>query len=319
LIPDTAHGTNPASAAIAGFETVEIKSDENGNVDIADLKAKIDDKVAGLMLTNPSTLGLFEVNISEIAKIIHNAGGLLYCDGANTNAIMGISRPGDMGFDVIHLNLHKTFSTPHGGGGPGAGPVGVKKELAPYLPCPMVIKNSKDTYEFDYNMPHSIGRIRTFYGNFAILVRAYSYIRSMGADGLREVSETAIINANYLMNKFKEFMKIAYNRVCMHEFVATGTPQKEKGVSTLDIAKRMLDFSVHPPTIYFPLIVKESMMFEPTETESKQELDELVEIMRTIIREVDENPDNLRSAPHNTPVGRLDDTKAARKPILTWK
>ena len=319
LIPDTAHGTNPASAAMAGFETVEIKSDKNGNVDIEDLKAKIDDKFAGLMLTNPSTLGLFEVNISEIAKIVHNAGGLLYCDGANTNAIMGISRPGDMGFDVIHLNLHKTFSTPHGGGGPGAGPVGVKKELASYLPCPMVLKNSEGNYDFDYNMPHSIGRVRTFYGNFAILVRAYSYIRSMGSDGLKEVSETAIINANYLMNKFKEFMKIAYDRVCMHEFVATGTPQKEKGVSTLDIAKRMLDFSVHPPTIYFPLIVKEAMMFEPTETESKQELDELVEIMRTIIREVDEHPDNLRSAPHNTPVGRLDDTKAARKPILTWK
>ena len=318
LIPDTAHGTNPASAAMAGFETVEIKSDANGNVDLSDLKAKIDNNLAGLMLTNPSTLGLFEVNIKEIAKIIHNAGGLLYCDGANTNAIMGISRPGDMGFDVIHLNLHKTFSTPHGGGGPGSGPVGVKKELAPFLPSPIAVKNNKGEYEFNYNIPFSIGKVRSFYGNFAILVRAYSYILSMGAEGLKEASENAILNANYLMSKFKEFMKIAYNRICMHEFVVTGTPQKEKGVSTLDIAKRMLDFSVHPPTVYFPLIVKEAMMFEPTETESKQELDELVGIMKTIIREVDEDPNSLRTAPHNTPVGRLDDTKAARKPVLTF-
>ena len=319
LIPDTAHGTNPASATMAGFETVEIKSDKNGNVDIADLKEKIDDKLAGLMLTNPSTLGLFEVNISEIAEIIHNAGGLLYCDGANMNAIMGISRPGDMGFDVMHLNLHKTFSTPHGGGGPGAGPVGVKKKLSPFLPCPTVIRNSEGGYEFNHDMPCSIGKVRSFYGNFGILVRAYSYILSMGAEGLREASENAVLNANYLMTKFKEFLKIEYDRICKHEFVASGAPQKEKGVSTLDIAKRMLDFSVHPPTIYFPLIVKEAMMFEPTETESKQELDALVEIMRTIIKEADENPDYLKSAPHNTPVGRLDDTKAARKPILTWQ
>ena len=319
LIPDTAHGTNPASAAMAGFETVEIKSDENGNVDIKDLKEKIDDNFAGIMLTNPSTLGLFEVNIKEITEIVHNAGGLLYCDGANMNAIMGISRPGDMGFDVIHLNLHKTFSTPHGGGGPGSGPVGVKKELAPFLPSPTVVKNSEGNYTFNNEMPDSIGKVRSFYGNFAILVRAYSYVLSMGAEGLKAASENAVLNANYLMTKFKEFMKIEYNRTCMHEFVATGAPQKEKGVSTLDIAKRMLDFSVHPPTIYFPLIVKEAMMFEPTETESKQELDELVEIMRTIIREADENPDYLRSAPHNTPVGRLDDIKAARKPVLTWK
>ena len=319
LVPDTAHGTNPASAMMAGFETVEIKSDKNGDVDLEDLRAHIDGELAGLMLTNPSTLGLFEVNITEIAQIIHQAGGLLYYDGANMNAIMGLTKPGDMGFDVIHLNLHKTFASPHGGGGPGSGPVGVKKELASFLPYPLVIKNSSGLYELNYDMPESIGRMRTFYGNFGVLVRAYAYILTMGPDGLKETSENAVLNANYLMTKLKEFMKIEYDRICMHEFVATGSPQKEKGVSTLDIAKRMLDFSVHPPTIYFPLIVKEAMMFEPTETESKQSLDDFAEIMRKIIAEVDENPDVLKMAPHNTPVGRLDDIKAARKPIVKWQ
>jgi glycine dehydrogenase subunit 2 len=304
---------------MVGMETVQIISDENGNVDLADLRAHIDDQVAGLMLTNPSTLGLFEVNIQEIAEIVHQAGGLLYYDGANQNAVMGISRPGDMGFDVMHLNLHKTFSTPHGGGGPGSGPVGVKKELAPFLPCPAIIMDDEGQLCLDHDRPDSIGRVRSFYGNFGVMARAYAYILSMGAAGLKAASENAVLNANYLMFKLKEFMKIAFDRICMHEFVASGSPQKEKGVSTLDIAKRMLDFGVHPPTVYFPLIVKEAMMFEPTESESKQTLDDFVEIMRGIIAEVDTDPDCLKTAPHNATVGRLDDVQAARKPILTWK
>jgi glycine dehydrogenase subunit 2 len=319
LVPDSAHGTNPASASMVGLETVQIKSDENGNVDLADLRANVDGQLAGLMLTNPNTLGLFEINVKEIAEIIHQAGGLLYYDGANQNAIMGISRPGDMGFDVMHLNLHKTFSTPHGGGGPGSGPVGVKKELTPFLPCPAIIMDDEGRYRLDYNRPDSIGRVRSFYGNFAIMARAYAYILSMGAAGLRSASENAVLNANYLMFRLKEFMKIEYSRICMHEFVASGTPQKEKGVSTLDIAKRMLDFGVHPPTVYFPLIVREAMMFEPTESESKQTLDGFAEIMRGIIAEVDENPESLKTAPHHTSVGRLDDVQAARKPVLSWK
>jgi glycine dehydrogenase subunit 2 len=319
LVPDSAHGTNPASVTMVGMETVPIRSDENGNVDLVDLRAHIDDQVAGLMLTNPSTLGLFEVNVREIAEIIHQAGGLLYYDGANQNAIMGLSRPGDMGFDVIHLNLHKTFAAPHGGGGPGSGPVGVKKELAGYLPRPAVRMDDAGRFYFDHDMPDSVGRVRSFYGNFSVIVRAYAYILSMGAAGLKSASQNAVLNANYLMFRLKEFMKIAYDRICMHEFVATGAPQKEKGVSTLDIAKRMLDFGVHPPTVYFPLIVREAMMFEPTESESKQTLDAFVEIMRGIIAEVDENPEYLKTAPHKTPVGRLDDVQAARKPVLTWE
>ena len=319
LVPDSAHGTNPASVSMVGMETVQIKSDENGNVDLDDLRANIDDQLAGLMLTNPSTLGLFEVNIKEVAEIVHQAGGLLYYDGANLNAVMGYSRPGDMGFDVVHLNLHKTFSTPHGGGGPGSGPVGVKKELAAYLPRPVIRLDEQSQYYLDYDMPDSVGRVRSFYGNFGVLVRAYAYILSMGAAGLKSVSENAVLNANYLMHGLKEFMKIEYERICMHEFVATGTPQKEKGVSTLDIAKRMLDFGVHPPTVYFPLIVKEAMMFEPTESESKQTLDAFVEIMRGIIAEVDTDPECLKTAPHNTSIGRLDDVMAARKPVLTWQ
>ena len=319
LVPDSAHGTNPASVSMVGMEVVQIKSDGCGNVDLDDLRAHIDDQLAGLMLTNPNTLGLFEANVKVIADIIHQAGGLLYYDGANLNAIMGLSRPGDMGFDVVHLNLHKTFSTPHGGGGPGSGPVGVKKELAPFLPRPGVIMDEEGMFRLNYDMPDSIGRVRSFYGNFGVLVRAYAYILTMGAGGLKSASENAVLNANYLMFRLKEFMTIACDRICMHEFVATGTPQREKGVSTLDIAKRMLDFGVHPPTIYFPLIVKEAMMFEPTESESKQTLDEFVDIMRGIIAEVDENPDHLKTAPHNTPVGRLDDVQAARKPILTWQ
>ncbi|MCL2695717.1 MAG: aminomethyl-transferring glycine dehydrogenase subunit GcvPB [Clostridiales bacterium] len=317
LVPDSAHGTNPASVTMAGLQTVQIKSDLSGNVDLDDLRAHIDGQLAGLMLTNPNTLGLFEVNIQEIAALIHAAGGLLYYDGANQNAICGITRPGDMGFDVIHLNLHKTFSTPHGGGGPGSGPVGVKQALVPFLPVPTVVYDD-GSYRFGGDNPDSIGKVRSFYGNFAIMVRAYAYIRSMGAQGLKAVSENAVLNANYLMAGLRDFMKIEYDRTCMHEFVASGLPQKEQGVSTLDIAKRMLDYNVHPPTVYFPLIVREAMMFEPTETESKQTLDALVETMQTILTEAAENPELVKTAPHNRPVGRLDELKAARKPVLTW-
>ena len=319
LVPDSAHGTNPASVSMMGMETVEIKSDKNGNVDLDDLRTHVNEQTAGLMITNPSTLGLFEVNVEEIAEIVHKAGGLLYYDGANQNAIMGISRPGDMGFDVMHLNLHKTFSAPHGGGGPGSGPVGVKKKLAAYLPRPAIVLDKDGGFRLNEDMPDSIGRVRSFYGNFSVMVRAYAYILSMGAAGLKSASENAVLNANYLMFKLKEFMKIEYDRICMHEFVATGTPQKRHGVSALDIAKRMLDFGVHPPTVYFPLIVREAMMFEPTESESMQTIDAFVEIMRGIIAEVEEDPELLKTAPHNTAVGRLDDVKAARKPVLTFK
>ncbi len=315
LIPDTAHGTNPASAALCGFDCVEIKSDQQGNVDLDDLKAHLDDSVAALMLTNPSTLGLFEPNIMQIAELVHASGGLLYYDGANANAIVGITRPGDMGFDVIHLNLHKTFSTPHGGGGPGAGPVGVKAALAPFLPVPVITNDAT----LDTDRPQSIGRVRSYYGNFGVLVRAYAYLLSMGGDGLTQVARDAVLNANYLMARLSDKLKIAYPRRCMHEFVATALPQKDKGVSALDLAKRMIDFSVHPPTIYFPLIVREAMMFEPTETESKQTLDQFVETMTTILNEAETSPETPHTAPHTTVVGRLDDTRAARKPVLTWR
>ena len=317
LVPDTSHGTNPASAAMVGYSLVEVASDAEGNVDLEDLRAKLDDEVAGLMLTNPSTLGLFERNIVDIAALVHETGGLLYYDGANLNAIMGEARPGDMGFDVVHFNLHKTFSTPHGGGGPGAGPVGVKALLADYLPVPLVEKNG-DAYALCDALPYSIGKVRSFYGNFGVLVRTYAYILTMGAAGLREASRNAVLNANYLMARMKDFMAIAYDRPCMHEFVATATPQKERGSSALDIAKRMIDYGVHPPTVYFPLIVKEAMMFEPTETENKQTLDAFVDIMRDIFAQADAHPERLHEAPFNAPVGRLDDVKAARKPVLVY-
>ncbi len=275
VVPDSAHGTNPASAAVAGFNIVEIKSNDDGGMDIDSLKSVMSDEIAGLMLTNPNTLGLFDENILEIADIVHNAGGLLYYDGANTNAIMGIARPGDMGFDVVHLNLHKTFSTPHGGGGPGAGPVGVKKDLIPFLPTPIVSKNDKE-YFLDYDRPLSIGKVRSFYTNFGVIVRAYTYILSMGAKGLRDASEMAVTNANYIANKLKDVYFLPFDRICMHECVFSGRWQKDNGVSTLDIAKRLLDFGYHPPTIYFPLIVPEALMIEPTEVESKETLDEFI-------------------------------------------
>jgi glycine dehydrogenase subunit 2 len=317
LIPDSAHGTNPASAALAGFDVIEVPSNERGGVDLESLKRMVNDETAGLMLTNPSTLGLFEENIIDIARIVHEAGGLLYYDGANANAILGITRPGDMGFDVVHLNLHKTFSTPHGGGGPGSGPIGVKEELVPFLPKP-VVEYDGEKYFLDNERPLSIGKVKSFYGNFNVVVKAYAYILTMGAEGLKKASETAVLNANYLMEKLKKFYQLPYERVCKHEFVLSAQKQKEKGVSAMDVAKRLIDFGFHPPTTYFPLIVKEALMIEPTETESKESLDAFIQAMIQIAREVDEDPDCIRQAPHHTPVKRLDETRAARNPKLRW-
>lgn len=317
LVPDSAHGTNPASAAMAGFKVVEVKSDSQGLVDLEDLAKKVDDNTAALMLTNPNTLGLFEIHVKQLADIVHGNGGLLYYDGANLNAIMGITRPGDMGFDVVHLNLHKTFSTPHGGGGPGSGPVGVKKELVPYLPVP-IVKKEGDTYTLDYDQPLSIGRVKSFYGNFGVYLKAYAYILAMGPDGLRQASEDAVLNANYLLHKLQQTYDVPYADFCMHEFVISAARQKEQGAAALDIAKRLLDHGFHPPTMYFPLIVKEALMVEPTETESKETLDHFVEVMLAIAEEVKENPEMVTTAPHYTAVSRLDETTAARKPILKW-
>lgn len=316
IVPDSSHGTNPASATAAGLDTITIKSNEDGLVDLDALRAAVGPDTAALMLTNPSTLGLFEEHILEIADIVHEAGGLLYYDGANSNAIMGITRPGDMGFDVVHLNLHKTMSTPHGGGGPGAGPVGVKQKLIPYLPKPIVVKKDDGSFAFDYNRPASIGRVKAFYGNFGILVRAYTYIRTYGPEGLRTVSECAVLNANYMMHRLAPYFDIPYSRVCKHEFVMSGTPLKQYGVRTLDVAKRLLDFGFHPPTIYFPLNVEECMMIEPTETESKETLDEFIDTMIRIAEEAKENPEILLNAPYSTHVRRLNETQAARKPVL---
>ena len=317
IVPDSAHGTNPASAAVAGFDIVEVKSDKNGAVDIESLKSVLSDEIAGLMLTNPSTLGLFETNIKEIADLVHEAGGLLYYDGANMNAIMGVTRPGDMGFDVIHYNLHKTFSTPHGGGGPGSGPVGVRKDLVEFLPSPVVEKKG-DNYILDYDRPHSIGKIKSFYGHFGILVRAYTYILSYGP-GLKEVSEKAVLNANYMMHKLKEKYYLPIEQVCKHEFVLGGLNEDILGISTLDIAKRLLDYGYHPPTIYFPLIVNEAIMVEPTETESVETLDRFIDAMNKIADEAKENPELLKNAPHNTHVRRIDEAKAARNLIVKWE
>ncbi|MEG6616474.1 aminomethyl-transferring glycine dehydrogenase subunit GcvPB [Peptococcaceae bacterium 1198_IL3148] len=315
IVPDSAHGTNPASAALAGFKVVQVKSDTRGNVDVEALRQVVDEDTAALMLTNPSTLGLFEENIVEIAEIVHNAGGLLYYDGANMNAIMGITRPGDMGFDVVHLNLHKTFSTPHGGGGPGSGPVGVKADLAPFLPRPVVVKEN-DQYRLDYRQPLSIGKMRSFYASFSVVIKAFAYMLTEGGSGLKSVSEHAVLNANYLMRKLAEHLNIPYDRICMHEFVCQPKELKEKGVHTLDLAKRMLDYGYHPPTIYFPLIVEEAMMLEPTETESKEVLDDFANNIIKILQEAASDPEMVKSAPHSTPVGRLDEVTAARNPVL---
>lgn len=317
IVPDSAHGTNPASAAVAGFDVVEISSNPDGLVNLDSLKSVLSDEIAGLMLTNPNTLGLFEKNIEEIARIVHETGGLLYYDGANMNAIMGKTRPGDMGFDVVHLNLHKTFSTPHGGGGPGSGPVGVKKELIPFLPVP-IIEKVEDKFTLNYDKPLSIGKIKGFYGNFGVLVRAYTYILSMGADGLKKATEIAVLNANYIKERLKKHYFLPIDEVCKHEFVLGGLHEGVQTVLTIDIAKRLLDYGYHPPTIYFPLIVDNAIMIEPTETESLETIDAFIETMINIAKEAEENPEILKSAPHNTIVRRLDEVRAARNPILKW-
>ncbi len=318
IVPDSAHGTNPASAIMAGFETVEVKSNERGQVDIESLKAVLNDEIAGLMLTNPNTLGLFEEDIKEIADLVHDAGGLLYYDGANANAILGIARPGDMGFDVVHLNIHKTFSTPHGGGGPGSGPVGAKKELIEFLPTPMVEKDD-EKYYLNYDLPKTIGKVKDFYGHFNILVRAYTYILTMGKDGLKKASQMAVLNANYLAQKLKEHYYLPVDEIYKHEVVLGGLKENNLEVSTMDVAKRLLDYGFHPPTVYFPLIINEALMIEPTETESIETLDAFVETMIKIAEEADENPEILKEAPHDTPARRVDEVYAARNPVLKWE
>ncbi|MGI8903848.1 MAG: aminomethyl-transferring glycine dehydrogenase subunit GcvPB [Solirubrobacteraceae bacterium] len=358
LIPDTAHGTNPATVTMAGYEVVKVGTDERGNVDLDDLRAKATDAVACLMLTNPSTLGLFEPGIEAIAQIVHAAGATLYYDGANLNAIMGICRPGDMGFDIVHFNLHKTFTQPHGGGGPGAGPIAVSQRIEPYLPRPQVVcrttcadgpdgadgplgvrdgdgadgregadaedgaSPTEPYYDLDYDRPKSIGRLRGFQGNYGVFVRSYAYIRSLGAPGLKEVSEVAVLNANYLLAALRregvlEYLPAAYDRICMHEFTLSGAPMKrELGIRTLDLAKRLLDHGVHPPTVYFPLVVDEALLVEPTETETKETLDRFAQIVAEILREAREDPETARGAPYTTPVRRLDEAAAARRPVV---
>ena len=325
LTPESAHGTNPATVTMAGYDLVKIAVDANGNVDIEDLRAKATTDVACLMLTNPSTLGLFEPQIKEIAEIVHNVGATLYYDGANLNAIMGYCRPGDMGFDIVHFNLHKSFTQPHGGGGPGAGPIAVSNRIEPFLPRPQVVRVEREgevAYDLDYDRPKSIGRLRGFQGNYGVFVRSYAYIRSLGASGLKEASEVAVLNANYLLAKLGqegvlEYLEPAYDRVCMHEFVLSGTPMKrELEIKTLDLAKRLLDHGVHPPTVYFPLIVDEALLIEPTETETKETLDRFAEIVAAVLREARENPEIARNAPYTAPVRRLDEAAAARHPIL---
>jgi glycine dehydrogenase subunit 2 len=318
IVPDSAHGTNPATAAMCGYEVVEVPSDARGGVDVAALEAAVDERTAALMLTNPNTLGLFEENIQRIAETVHRAGGLVYYDGANANAIVGRVRPGDMGFDIVHFNLHKTFSTPHGMGGPGAGPVGVVERLVPFLPVPLVDREG-DRFVWRWDLPASIGRVRAFYGNFGVLVRAYAYIRAHGADGLREVSGHAVLNANYLLALLRDLFDVPYDRRCMHEFVVSARSLRQRtGVRALDVAKRLLDHGFHPPTVYFPLIVEEAMMVEPTETEAKETLDAFAAALEGIVAEARSDPEAVRSAPHTTPVGRLDEATAARRPVLRW-
>ncbi|WP_313802789.1 aminomethyl-transferring glycine dehydrogenase subunit GcvPB [Cytobacillus sp.] len=318
IVPDSAHGTNPATAAVAGFKVVEVKSNEKGLVDIEDLKRLVNENTAALMLTNPNTLGLFETEILEMSEIIHSVGGKMYYDGANLNAIMGYTRPGDMGFDVVHLNLHKTFTGPHGGGGPGSGPIGVSKDLAPFLPKPVIRKND-GVYELVYDLPQSIGMVKSYYGNFGINVRAYTYIRTMGAEGLKKVSEYAVLNANYMMRGLEKEYELPFTQYCKHEFVISCKKQKKLGVRALNIAKRLMDLEIHPPTVYFPLIVEEAIMIEPTETESKETLDNFINAMIQIADEAKSNPEIVQEAPHNTVIKRLDETTASRKPILRFQ
>jgi glycine dehydrogenase subunit 2 len=307
---------------MAGYEVVKVGTDERGGVDVDDLRAKTGPDVACLMLTNPNTLGLFDGNIEEIERIVHAAGATLYYDGANLNAVMGISRPGDMGFDIVHFNLHKSFTQPHGGGGPGAGPIAVSERMAPYLPRPVVVRKDDDSFDLEYDRPKSIGRLRGWQGNFGTFVRSYAYIRSLGAEGLRDASETAVLNANYLLARLRaegvaEYLPVAFDRVCMHEFVLSGAPMKrELKIRTLDLAKRLLDFGYHPPTVYFPLLVDEALLIEPTETETKETLDAFAEALRQILSEAAEDPDVARTAPHTTPVRRLDEAAAAKRPRI---
>jgi glycine cleavage system P protein (glycine dehydrogenase) subunit 2 len=318
IAPDSSHGTNPASAAMVGARLITVRSDERGRVDLEELKRLVSERTAALMLTNPSTLGLFDEQVQEMSRIVHEAGGLMYYDGANLNAIMGIARPGDMGFDVVHLNLHKTFTTPHGGGGPGAGPVGVKSLLSPYLPVPVAAKDDAG-YFLDSDRPDTIGKVRTFYGNFGMLVRAYTYIREMGSNGLEQVSRDAVLAANYLRSRLSERYDVAYPGTNMHEVVMSGRRQRQGGVRTLDIAKRLMDYGFHPPTVYFPLIVDEAMMIEPTETENKDTLDAFADALLAIADEVENDPGLVRTSPHTTVVGRLDEARAARRPDLRWR
>lgn len=311
LIPDSAHGTNPASVTMAGFSTVQLASNNKGTIDLDDLRSKISDQSAGMMLTNPNTLGLFEKDIKEITKIVHDAGALLYLDGANLNALLGIVRPGEIGFDIAHINLHKTFSTPHGGGGPGSGPVAVRKDLEKLLPVPRILlKNDNYSWEWDY--PDSIGKLHTFYGNFGMMVRAYTYIRMYGCEQIGEISKNAILNANYLLHRLQEYFTVPYPERCMHELVLSGDNLREFDVRVTDLAKRLLDYGLHAPSIYFPLIVREAIMIEPTETESRETLDKFADALIAILEEAKENPDLLREAPHTTPVARLDDAHAAK-------
>ncbi|TDB39148.1 MAG: glycine dehydrogenase subunit 2 [Actinobacteria bacterium] len=319
IIPDTAHGTNPATVAMCGYSVTQVPSNDRGGVDLVALQAALDTDVAALMLTNPNTLGLFDENIAEITGMVHAVGALAYCDGANLNAILGKVRPGDMGFDAMHINLHKTFATPHGGGGPGAGPVCVNEMLAEFLPGPVVVKDADGTFTLT-TPARSIGRVKAFLGNFGVLVRAYTYIRALGAEGVTEVAEQAVLSANYLKERLRGAFDLAYDRTCMHEFVLSGERQrKQHGVRTLDMAKRLLDHGVHPPTVYFPLLVHEAIMIEPTETESLEVLDEFVDAMLAIAREVEEDPEMLHEAPYTTPVRRLDEAAAVKQPDLAWK
>ncbi len=334
LTPESAHGTNPATVTMGGYELVKVGTDARGNVDLDDLRSKADRDVACLMLTNPSTVGLFEPQIKEIAKIVHNVGATLYYDGANLNAIMGVCRPGDMGFDIVHFNLHKSFTQPHGGGGPGAGPIAVSDRIEPFLPRPQVVRRRANAsgddaaatgdsfYDLDYDRPKSIGRLRGFQGNYGVFVRSYAYIRSLGAAGLKEASEVAVLNANYLLARLQregvtEYLPVAFDRICMHEFVLSGGPMKQQlGIRTLDLAKRLLDHGVHPPTVYFPLIVDEALLVEPTETETRETLDRFAEIVAEVLREAAQDPEIARQAPYTTPVRRLDEATAARNPIV---
>ncbi|MGB3479746.1 MAG: aminomethyl-transferring glycine dehydrogenase subunit GcvPB [bacterium] len=318
LVPDSAHGTNPASVNFSGFKPLTLPSNEQGLVDIDKLIELMSEDVAGLMLTNPNTLGLFEKEVKKITDIIHEKGGLVYLDGANLNALLGITRPGDLGFDAVHFNLHKTFSTPHGGGGPGSGPVAVTENLAPYLPVPIITK-SEAGYVLDYDRPDTIGKVQTFYGNFLVIVRAYTFLRMIGELGLKEISKAAILNANYIIHTLKDDYYLPFPSFCMHEGVLSGKNLREYGIKTLDVAKRLLDFGIHAPTVYFPLIVSEALMIEPTDSESKETLDRFIAVMKQIRMEAEKNPDILKSAPHNTPVRRLDEVKAIKELKIRWQ